>query len=34
MVVFEGELTKEDAEAYWQAFSNPLQMKPIVNLKY
>ena len=34
MVVFEGELTKEDAEAYWRAFSNPLQMKPIVNLKY
>jgi hypothetical protein len=31
MVVFEGELTKEEAEAYWQAFANPPQMKPIAN---
>jgi hypothetical protein len=31
MVVFEGELTKEEAEAYWQAFANPSQVKLIAN---
>lgn len=27
MVIFEGDLTKEDAEAYWQAFAYPTQFK-------
>jgi hypothetical protein len=31
MVVFEGELTREEAEAYWQAFANPPQVEPIAN---
>lgn len=31
MVVFEGELTREEAEAYWQAFANPPQAELIAN---
>jgi hypothetical protein len=31
MVVFEGKLTREEAEAYWQAFANPPQIEPIAN---
>lgn len=31
MIVFEGELSKEEAEAYWQAFANPSQVKLIAN---
>ncbi|MGO4918068.1 PmoA family protein [Maribacter spongiicola] len=31
MVVFEGELTKEEAEAYWQVFANPSQVELIAN---
>ena len=31
MLVFEGELTREEAEAYWQAFANPPKVKPIAN---
>ena len=29
MVVFEGELTPEEAEAYWQSFASPLEIKVI-----
>ncbi|TLP70573.1 PmoA family protein [Maribacter sp. ACAM166] len=31
MVVFEGELTKEEAEAYWQSFANPPHVEQISN---
>ncbi|SNR31446.1 Methane oxygenase PmoA [Maribacter sedimenticola] len=31
MIVFDGELYKEEAEAYWQSFANPLELKPIAN---
>ncbi|MGB3143971.1 MAG: PmoA family protein [Maribacter sp.] len=31
MVVFEGKLSKEEAEEYWQTFANPPQMKQIEN---
>ncbi|MEH6747528.1 MAG: PmoA family protein [Maribacter arcticus] len=31
MVVFEGKLSKEEAEAYWQAFANPSQVELIAN---
>lgn len=31
MIVFEGTLSKEEAEAYWQSFANPLELKPIAN---
>ena len=31
MVVFEGKLTKEEAEEYWQTFANPPQLKQIEN---
>lgn len=31
MVVFEGELAPEEAEAYWQAFAKPLQLEVKVN---
>lgn len=31
MVVFEGEITKEEAESYWQAFANPPQAERIAN---
>ncbi|MFX0555175.1 PmoA family protein [Maribacter sp. CXY002] len=31
MVVFEGELTKEEAEGYWQSFANPPQLEQIAN---
>ncbi|MDO1513858.1 PmoA family protein [Maribacter confluentis] len=31
MIVFDGELSEEEAEAYWQSFANPLELKPIAN---
>ncbi|WP_086475573.1 DUF6807 domain-containing protein [Arenibacter amylolyticus] len=31
MLVFEGELTKGEAEAYWQSFANPPQVEEITN---
>ncbi|WP_242205277.1 DUF6807 domain-containing protein [Aestuariivivens insulae] len=30
MVVFDGELTAKEAEAYWQAFANPLQVQIVL----
>lgn len=31
MVVFEGEMTKEEAEGYWQAFANPPEIRLLSN---
>ncbi len=31
MVVFDGNLTAEEAEAYWQVFAHPLETKPSIN---
>ena len=33
LLIFDGELTKEEAESYWQAFANPVEVK-IENTKY